>query len=358
MLVTKPDYFDRFSCLAGLCPDTCCGAWQVIVDEAHLELYRGVGGDLGEQIRAALLEEDGETRFAMADGHCLLLTPEGLCSVQKALGEQALCRSCAFYPRFVTEIGARRELGLNLSCPEAARLILTDGGAFSVSTEQTDEPVTAIHELSPELVLTLRALRGHALDLARDRSLPFGERCARILALCAPVDRARRTDSALAGALEAGLAQSRAPLPPAGSTKVFGALRDAAGELEFLRPERRARLEAALSECAPGGWTRYCPALPNLWEQLLCYGIYKYFPRAAFDRSVWPTCVFCVTLPLLLRQLLAGADADRETALRTAWSLSRELEHSEQNMRLLFRRFRGAAFRPDRLAGTFFTLRD
>ena len=358
MLVTKPTYYDGFACLAGACPDTCCGAWQVIIDAQSLAFYHSVGGALGEKIRAALIETDGETRFAMENGRCRLLTPEGLCAVQWELGEQALCRSCAFYPRFLTEIGARRELGLSLSCPEAARLILTAQTPFALCSAQTDEPITAIHELSPELILTLRSLRSHALDLARDRTLPFGERCARILALCAPVDRARR-DSALAEALEAGLAQSRAPLLPADRTKLFEALRTAVEDLEFLHPERKARLDAALSDCAPGGWTACCPDLPQLWEQLLCYGIYKYFPRAAFDRSIWPTCVFCVILPLLLRQLLRTADAqDRETALRLAWTLSRELEHSEDNMRSLFRRFRGRAFRPDRLIGAFHALRD
>ena len=359
MLVTKPAYFDRFACLAGDCPDTCCGAWQVIIDEKSLALYRSVGGGLGEKIRGALLAEAGETRFAMERGRCRLLTPEGLCTIQKELGEQALCRSCAFYPRFLTEIGARRELGLSLSCPEAARMILTAQECFSLCSEQTDEPITAIHELSPELLLTLRALRGHALDLARDRTLPFGERCARILALCVPVDRARRTDGALAAALETGLAQSRAPLSRGECAKLFEALHAAAGELEFLQPERKARLSASLDDCAPGGWTQYCPSLPQLWEQLLCYGIYKYFPRAAFDRSIWPTCVFCVTLPLLLRQLLHTAGTgDRETVLRLAWTLSRELEHSEDNMRFLFRRFRGKAFRPERLIGVFYALRE
>ena len=358
MLVTKPAYFDDFSCLAGSCPDTCCAAWQVVIDEQSLALYRGLGGELGERVRSALLEEGGETRFAMESGRCRLLDPEGLCSVQRALGEQALCRSCAFYPRFVTEIGARRELGLDLSCPEAARLILASGEPFAADTRQTAESVTAIHELSPELVLALRSLRAHALDLARDRTLPFGERCARILALCAPADRARRNDGALAGAVEAGLAQSRAPLRPLDTGALFRALRAAAGELEFLCPEHRDRLDAALADCAPGGWARYSGPLPCLWEQLLCYGIYKYFPRAAFDRSVWPTCVFCVLLPLLLRQLLAGGRTDREAVLRTAWTLSRELEHSDKNMRLLFRRFRGRAFRPDRLTGVFLALRD
>ena len=349
MLITKPTYYDSFSCLAGACPDTCCSAWQVVIDGESLAAYRAIGGELGRKLRASLLEEDGQTRFAMVDGRCSLLTPEGLCSIQRELGEAALCKNCGFYPRFLTEIGARRSLGLSLSCPEAARLILTGKEPFNTVGEQTDEPITAIHELSPALILTLRALRGHALDLARDRTLPFGTRCARILALCAPADRVRR-DEALPDALQAGL--ERAPIPSADGADLCKALRAAAGKLEYLAPERRERLRAALLEWAPGGWLEYCPDLPLLWERLVCYAIDKYFPRAAFDRSIWPTAVFCVILPVLLRQLLsAGAGRDADTALRLAWQLSRDLEHSEQNMALLWRRFRTESFRSVSLPG-------
>lgn len=37
MVVTQPDYYDRFSCIAGACPDSCCIGWQVVPDQEHLE---------------------------------------------------------------------------------------------------------------------------------------------------------------------------------------------------------------------------------------------------------------------------------------------------------------------------------
>ncbi len=358
MQITKPAYYDDFSCLAGTCPDTCCGAWQVVIDAQSLAFYQRVEGPLGRKLRAALTASEGEWCFKMECGRCTLLTSDGLCAIQRELGEEALCKNCGFYPRFVTEIGARRELGLSLSCPEAARMILTNEAPFSIGTVQTDEPIRAIHELSPELILTLRSLRSHALDLARDRAMPFGERCARILALCAPVDRARR-DEELVMALQDGLVRMQGDVPEADGARLCRALRSAAGTLEYLQPERKERLQAALAGWAPGGWTSYCPDLRELWEQLLCYGIYKYFPRAAFDRSVWPTAVFCVLLPVLLRQLLfAAPDREAGTALRLAWQLSRELEHSEFNMQRLRRRFRTGAFRPEVLPGILFAARD
>ena len=34
MLTRVPDYFERFSCLAGACPHSCCIGWEVVIDPA------------------------------------------------------------------------------------------------------------------------------------------------------------------------------------------------------------------------------------------------------------------------------------------------------------------------------------
>ena len=55
------DYVNKFSCLAGKCPDTCCKDWQIILDEDAIARYASLPGELGEQVRAAMLTENGET---------------------------------------------------------------------------------------------------------------------------------------------------------------------------------------------------------------------------------------------------------------------------------------------------------
>ena len=356
MIVTKPACYDRFSCLAGACPDTCCAHWQVVIDPKSLAFYQSVPGELGDRIRGAITQANGEPCFRLRDGKCALLTPEGLCPIQKAFGHDRLCAICASFPRFSTEIGMRRELGLSLSCPEAARLILCAEEPLTLRTERTDEPMTDRHELSPELILALRELRARALDIARDRTTPFSRRCIRLLRLCAPVAKqaAERRDRKLNTAIAAGMAQASASAEAAGEGGVsafFRALRSALAPMEPLQPDFRALLLRALDAPAEGPW----PAPEPLWEQLLCYGVYKYFPRAAFDRAIWPAAVFCVSLPLLLRQLLSAGDAD---ALRLSWQLSRELEHSEENMTALLRAFSRRAFRPAVLTSIFAAIPD
>ena len=135
------DYVNQFHCLAGDCPDTCCKDWQIILDEDALARYRAMPGPLGEQVRAALVTENGETRFREEGGRCVLLRDDGLCPIQAAYGAEALCRTCYTHPRFTEEYGQTAELTLSLSCPEAARLLLTHEAPLRIETQDDGGPV-------------------------------------------------------------------------------------------------------------------------------------------------------------------------------------------------------------------------
>ena len=125
MLITKPDYFDRFRCIAGECPDSCCKEWDVQIDEVSAEYYRSLPGDLGDRLREVLHTEDGETVMTIIDGRCPMWRRDGLCRIQAELGETALCKTCREFPRLTHDYGNFVEMGLELSCPEAAGIILS-----------------------------------------------------------------------------------------------------------------------------------------------------------------------------------------------------------------------------------------
>ena len=184
------DYVNHFHCLAGDCPDTCCKDWQIILDEDALARYRAMPGPLGEQVRAALVTENGETRFQEEGGRCVLLRDDGLCPIQAAYGAEALCRTCYTHPRFTEEYGQTAELTLSLSCPEAARLLLTHEAPLRIETQDDGGPVVP-NELDPELYPALLAARQAFFRLAQDRSRPIEDRLALILLL------ARRTQRLL-----------------------------------------------------------------------------------------------------------------------------------------------------------------
>lgn len=37
MKLRKPDYYDRFRCIAGACKDSCCIGWEIDIDEKKQE---------------------------------------------------------------------------------------------------------------------------------------------------------------------------------------------------------------------------------------------------------------------------------------------------------------------------------
>ena len=124
MLLFKPDYYDCFRCAAGECPDSCCKEWEVEIDDASARFYRTLPGTLGDRLREVMRTADGKTSMSIIDGRCPMWRSDGLCRIQAELGESALCETCRMFPRLTHDYGDFAELGLELSCPEAAKLIL------------------------------------------------------------------------------------------------------------------------------------------------------------------------------------------------------------------------------------------
>lgn len=64
------------------------------------------------------------------------MNEKNLCKIQAKLGHDYLSNVCATYPRYSNEINGVVEYSLNVSCPEAARLILTNRHGLSFIHEE------------------------------------------------------------------------------------------------------------------------------------------------------------------------------------------------------------------------------
>lgn len=125
MYQTRPDDYDAFRCIAGACPQTCCAAWEIVVDPDAQDAYLRLQHPLAEKLRRVMrVDADGDTYFAQTDGRCPFLCADGLCELQRTLGAQSLCRTCRDFPRWEVLLCDRVEQGLSLACPEAARQLL------------------------------------------------------------------------------------------------------------------------------------------------------------------------------------------------------------------------------------------
>ena len=164
MTIVKPEIYDRFRCLAGLCPDSCCHEWEVDIDEETAKKYLALPSELGDRLRQVVVCEDGAYRMRIEDSRCPMWRQDGLCRIQAELGHDALCRTCRDFPRLQHDYEDFVELGLEMSCPEAARLLFTDYRFIEAPAETTD----------PDLALLLSS-RKEALDFLESRQMPINE---------------------------------------------------------------------------------------------------------------------------------------------------------------------------------------
>lgn len=127
MSVWYPSFYPAFRCRADRCRHSCCRGWEIDVDEKSAELYRGLPGELGEELRESLFSDEEGWHFRLdEEERCPFLEADGLCRLIKRLGEEALCDICALHPRFFEELDADELWGLGLSCEEAAALLLKE----------------------------------------------------------------------------------------------------------------------------------------------------------------------------------------------------------------------------------------
>lgn len=133
----KPYYFDKFRCIAGKCTDSCCIGWDIEIDDVTLDKYKSHKSNLSKKINKYC--KGGTIKFV--DGVCPFLNDKKLCDIQLNLGEGMLCKVCNSFPRFCDSYGKNKELILSLSCPEVARLILEDDHVGEFVTYKTDEEV-------------------------------------------------------------------------------------------------------------------------------------------------------------------------------------------------------------------------
>ena len=160
-----PPYYLRFHCLAEACPDSCCKGWTVDIDTASAERYRTLPGPLGDRLRQVLHDADSGTVMTIENGRCPMWRQDGLCQIQAQLGHNALCQVCRQFPRIAHEYGSFEELGLDLSCPEAARLILTEPGTPFVTETVSGE---AVPDHDPQTMDILLQSRSAVLEFLSD----------------------------------------------------------------------------------------------------------------------------------------------------------------------------------------------
>lgn len=327
MYISKPSYFDEFHCIASRCPDSCCKEWGVQVDAASADYYRSLPGPLGDRLRQVLTDEDGETVMAIENSRCPMWRQDGLCRIQAELGEDALCKTCREFPRLRHDYGDFVELTLELSCPEAARIILSAPPAAPVVEKL---PGGQEAEYDREAMEILKATRQTVLGILSDAARPVPETLALALLYGYQAQAELDGEEPRAFDADAALDSVREFAKPADGS----ALPEFFSGLELLTQEWKHRLQAP----APGDWHPGYLALAR-------YFVERYWLQAVSDYDLYSRVKFLVVSCLLIRQL--GGDF-----LKTAQLYSKEIENDADNVdAILDAAYTHPAFTDDKLMG-------
>ena len=322
MKIRKPAYFDTFRCIAGACSDSCCKEWDVLVDEDSAAFYRALPGELGERLRAVLKDEDGETVMTIIDRRCPMWRQDGLCDIQAALGHDALCKTCREFPRLTHDYGDFIEYGLELSCPEAARIILSSPADW-VEAEAPGGECEYDEDAMASLLRTRDTAR--AL-LTKDRPVP--ETLAALLLYGYQAQDELDGGEELPFDADAAL-ESAAPFAKNGDADLMVEFFKG---LEILTPQWRARLDTP----SPGQWSADYLTLAR-------YFVDRYWLQAVSDYDLVSRVKLTIISCLLIRHLGGSL-------LETAQSYSKEIENDADNVdAILDAAYTGAAFTDEKL---------
>lgn len=326
MIITKPSYFDTFSCIASACPDSCCKEWDVQVDAASAEYYRSLPGQLGDDLRRLLKDEDGETVMTIVDRRCPMWRDDGLCRIQATLGEEALCKTCREFPRLTHDYGDFIERDLELSCPEAARIILS----APIADPVVEEIPGGEAEYDEEAMEVLLRTRKNVLAILSDASRPVNEALALALLYGYQAQAELDGEEELPFDGDSALESIRefVKIPETAELSDFFA------GLEILTDSWAARLNAP----SPAPWD-------DRLRRLARYFVERYWLQAVSDYDLYCRVKYIIASCILIRVL--GGDL-----ISTAQVYSKEIENNIDNVEaILDGAYSHPAFTDDKLLG-------
>ena len=373
MQFTFPNYYKKFSCIAGTCPDTCCAGWQIVIDDKTLKKYQHFKGPFRNRLHNDI--DWKEHIFRQYDRRCAFLNEENLCDIYTEAGPKMFCKTCRNYPRHIEEFEGLREISLSLSCPEAARILLSQKEKVQFVTRVKDTREEVYDDFDYLLFTALMDTRDALIEVIQDRTVPIQKRLWKVLAiahdfqLCVDKNelfqwediRKRHEISGYGDAFCSKIA-SRINLNNRSGTantaihELFKEMwKTVVPEMEVLRPGWQEYLRDCLTPLykedtdplydSENLYSHHKSEFDHCYpdwqiqeEQLLVYWIYTYFCGAVYDDEIFAKIKMTVVCTLFIHELSIGTylKNNRQFSLndqiQICYQFSRELEHSDLNL--------------------------
>ncbi|MBQ8724388.1 MAG: flagellin lysine-N-methylase [Oscillospiraceae bacterium] len=341
-----PKYYRKFQCIASDCEDSCCAQWQIVVDDDSAIKYDSVSGEMGEKLRRVQeTDEDGDRVFRLENERCPFWEKSGLCEIHRKLGEEYLCHTCREYPRAVQDYADFAEHDLSLSCPEAARIILSDE-SLDTKKEETvchipDEEIC----YDPDFMDFLKKARRHIYSIIKNPELSTASILTKCYIYACQLQKLIDRDEFVCPEPEIKHWDAVQDI-------CYTDLIDSLLRMEILTAEWR---EMLLDAKALGNVSIYSPecadmrtamsAFSNGYRKLFLHYIDKYWLRTAFDYDAAEKILLIITAYTIIRRLQMAyyqnnKDLPFSASLRIVQLCSKETEHNTSDeMYALFRHF-------------------
>lgn len=158
----QPKFFKDFHCIGGDCPISCCQRWRIDYNNEDVEKLKKA--DCSENLRM-LIKNSFESFNDMMhiklndQKDCPFHNKEGLCSIQKELGEDYLSMTCRIYPRVGVDMDGYVLRSCSISCPQVLSMICSDDNSMEL---ESYSPKAKVIE-SVRIDTTLDNINNHAL---------------------------------------------------------------------------------------------------------------------------------------------------------------------------------------------------
>ncbi|WP_348521803.1 flagellin lysine-N-methylase [Clostridium sp. BJN0001] len=144
-VIEYPEYVEKFKCIGGSCEDSCCIGWDVDIDKSTFKSYFKVKNE--EMKNKFCKYVHNNTEFENKDidygkmkllkgKRCPFLDDNNYCIIFSKVGEEYLSNVCTFFPRTLNKIEENYEISLDVSCPEASRLVLLNEDGIKFKKEK------------------------------------------------------------------------------------------------------------------------------------------------------------------------------------------------------------------------------
>lgn len=134
----QPKYYDKFSCIGGKCTNSCCAGWSIDWLKSEVEKLKNAecSAELRSVVEKSFQPKAAHFCIVLKDNNdCPFHNDEGLCMIQKELGEEYLSITCSKYPRRTVIHGQTVTRSCSCSCPAVLDLLFEDSSAMRMEVK-------------------------------------------------------------------------------------------------------------------------------------------------------------------------------------------------------------------------------